>query len=98
MNRGIYALRDVKISEYMNLIHLKNAAEAERFFIMLCADQRAPMSKAPKDYTIHEIGHFDTETGEIKPCLPKDVTPHSAVDMAIRENELKRNPNGTEGK
>lgn len=91
MNRGIYALRDLKIKEYLNLIHLKNEAEAERYFIMLCSDSRAPMSRAPKDYGIFELGHLDTESGEITPHrIPKDVTPHSAVDMAIRETEAKK--------
>lgn len=90
MNRGVYGLRDVKIGEYLNLIHLKNAQEAERYFLMLCGDSRAPMSRHPKDYAIHELGNLDTETGIITPNqVPRDVTPHSAVDMALRENAHK---------
>lgn len=88
MNRGIYSIKDIKIGEYMNLLHLKNAAEAERYFLMLCGNPQAPMFKAPKDYAIHELGNFDTDSGTIMAArIPRDVTPHSAVDMAIRESE-----------
>lgn len=97
MNKGIYSIRDIKIGEYMNLLHLKNAAEAERYFLMLCAEPRAPMFKAPKDYAIHELGNFDTDSGVIMSArVPRDVTPHSAVDMAIRETENAKN--AAEGK
>lgn len=88
MNKHLYGVRDIKINEIQNVIMLKNAAEAERFFGMIVQDPRSPIHKAPKDYMILELGAIDSETGEItRGKIPRDVTPHSWVDMEIAKRE-----------
>jgi len=94
MLRNIFALRDVKISEYMNLIILKNKEEAERYYGMVVTDTRGPCSKHPRDYGIHHLGTIDTDTGIIMPIgAPKDVTPYNMLDAM--ELEKKGAKNGT---
>lgn len=94
MERRIYSIRDVKIQEQMNLVILKNTAEAERYFIMAVSDTRGPIAKHPKDYAIYDLGGIETETGAIVPIgIPKDVTPHSAVDRIMGDYK-----NGSQGK
>lgn len=95
MNKHVYSIRDRKIGELVNAVLLKNAAEAERFFLLVCSDQRSPVAAHPKDYEILELGGIDSETGVIVPAHPRDVTPHSAVDSIIRAREVS---NGAEGK
>lgn len=93
MNKHLYGVRDVKINEIQNVIMLKNQAEAERFFCMIVQDPRSPIHKAPKDYMILELAAIDSETGELtRGKIPRDVTPHSWVDMEIsrREDEQKK--------
>lgn len=90
LNKHIYGVKDVKINEILNVIMLKNAAEAERFFIMLVQDPRSPHHKAPKDYIIMELAAIDSETGELaRGKIPRDVTPHSIVDMELTKRETK---------
>jgi len=96
VNKHIYAIRDRKIGELLNAVLLKNAAEAERFYLLVCSDQRSPVAAHPKDYEILELGGIDSETGVIVPGHPKDVTPHSAVDAIIRTQEA--NNHGAQGK
>lgn len=94
MIRNLYSIRDVKINELLNVVVLKNEAEAHRWYIMACCDTRGPVAKAPKDYAMLHLGTIDTETGAIAPVgIPKDVTPHTAVDQIIGRME-----NGSQGK
>lgn len=94
MLRNLYALRDVKIGEYMNLIMLKNKEEAQRYFGMVITDQRGPCSKFPRDYAIHHLGSMDSDAGTINPNQPVDVTPYSVVDELELKNKEK--PHGSQ--
>lgn len=94
MIRNLYSIRDVKINELLNVVVLKNEAEAHRWFIMAVCDQRGPVAKAPKDYNMLHLGTIDTETGAIVPIgIPRDCTPHTAVDQIIARIE-----HGSQGK
>lgn len=90
MKTHIYSLRDVKAGYYMNMVLLRNDVDAERFFLAILEDQRSPIAKFPKDYAIFWIGTFDNESGEVIPLgIPKDVTPHSAVDNFINQPKIQ---------
>lgn len=87
MDARIYSLRDVKAGYYMNMVILRNAVEAARFFLAIIEDKRSPIAKYPKDYAIFEMAQFNQTTGHITPLThPLDVTPHSEVDSAIALN------------
>lgn len=82
--RNVYSIRDVKAGEYLGLVLFRTEYEAHRFFLMTITDKRGPMYKFPKDYQIFQVGLFDNETGIlVRSEVPKDVTPHSAVDSFL---------------
>lgn len=85
MKRIITSIRDLKTQEYMGLGLTKNTAEAQRHFLALLQANNNPIASFPKDYAVHELAIFDTETGKITLAdnYPSDVTPHSEVDALM---------------
>jgi len=86
MRKQVYTIQDVKAKECLNLVMLKNTAEAERFFQAVCENPQSPASRYPRDYKVLCLGSVDSETGEITPGLPEDVTPYNWLEV----HELNR--------
>lgn len=85
----IVCIRDVKIGEYQTLMVLHNQAEAKRLFLHAMSDPKSQLGKFPHDYTLHELGLFDPETGRITVHdLVVDFTPYTERDAVIAGNKL----------
>lgn len=84
MNRRVFAVRDVKASEYLGLFLLKTPEEAQRIFLSAVKEDPR-VSKFPRDYAVHELGTFDTELGVLVGAPGRDVTPYSEVDAIVSE-------------
>jgi len=81
MRKSIYTIQDVKAKECLNLVMLKNTAEAERFFQAVVENPQSPAARYPRDYKVLCLGSVDSETGEINPSLPEDVTPYTWLEV-----------------
>lgn len=79
-NKKLYSIQDVKAQECLNVVMLKNHVEAERFFQMVVENPQSPVSRYPRDYKVLSIGEIDSETGEVKGSIPRDVTPYTWLD------------------
>jgi len=80
----VFAVRDLKSQEYLGLILLKNAEEAQRLFLACLADDPR-IKRFPKDYAIHDLGGFDTEVGVLEGSPVRDVTPYTEVDAWVAQ-------------
>lgn len=89
MLRKVYSVRDVKAAEYLGLVIFKTELEAQRFFLLSVTDKRGTMWRFPRDYVIHEVGTFDTETGVLarREPVPGDVTPYGVLESFLARNE-----------
>lgn len=91
----LVAVRDVKIGEYQTLMVLHNQAEAKRLFLHAMSDPKSQLGKFPNDYTLHEVGLFDPETGRVTPHeLLVDFTPYTEKDAVVAGHKLTEVSNG----
>lgn len=80
----IFSIKDKKSGAFDNPFYRASYAEAERSFQMLAKDEKTMIHHYPEDYSLFEIGEFDSTTGEILPCDPKkvlDLPPKSAMQQ-----------------
>lgn len=85
MRKHVYSIQDIKAKECLNLVMLKNTAEAERFYQAVIENPQSPASRYPRDYRVLCLGAVDSETGEITPQLPDDVTPYTWLDSIMNK-------------
>lgn len=80
----LVGVRDVKVGEFGILMVLSSADEAKRLYMEAVSDPKSKLGKYPTDFTIHELGLFDPETGRITPHETfVDVTPYSDRDSVV---------------
>lgn len=88
--RILVGVRDVKVGEYGLLMVMHNQGEAKRLYLHACSDGKSQLGKFPADFTMHELGLFDPESGKITPHeLPVDFTPYSERDAVVALQEVK---------
>ena len=73
MKLKIFSIFDAKAEAFNTPFFFNMTGQATRAFQDLVADPQSAISKHPEDYTLFEIGEFDTDTANVTP-LP---TPHS---------------------
>lgn len=80
----LVGVRDVKVGEFGILMVLTSQDEAKRLYMEAVADSKSKLGKYPTDFTMHELGLFDPETGKITPHeVHVDVTPYSERDSVV---------------
>lgn len=72
MKFPVYSIRDVHTG-FMQPTVDTNDASASRNFGHAVMQSTSLMNSHPKDYALYHIGEFDSDTGEITPCLPELV-------------------------
>lgn len=65
----LYAVKD-ELSEYASPLTIETEAQAKRYFRQLIENNKM-MHDNPEDFSIWEVGKFDTETGTITSKQPK---------------------------
>lgn len=68
MNFRIFAIFDSKAAAFLNPFFLPERAQARRAFGTAVLDPNTEFSKWPGDYTLFEIGAFDSATGAVEKC------------------------------
>ncbi len=62
----VFAVHDVKAASYGNPLFMTTSGLAMRMFMDVCADPKSPMHQHPADYSLHELGTFDPNSGVIE--------------------------------
>lgn len=69
----IYCIRDNKVGFDTQLMLQANEQVAVRGFSYMVNNPQGIPGFAPADFDLFEIGSFDSDTGELKPQLPRFV-------------------------
>ena len=78
MKFSIYSIRDAKTG-FMAPTFDMNDASAARNFEHAVMNSASLMNSHPGDYALYRIGEFDSESGELVPCLPEHVIDAAGV-------------------
>lgn len=65
-----FAVYDSKAACFGAPMFLPNKGIAIRTFSDVCADPASPMAKHPSDYSLHEIGSYDPDSGKLTDISP----------------------------
>ena len=65
MKQNIYAVLDTVAVEFQPPFYLKNDAVAVKEFGEACENTETNWNKHPEDYSLYNLGEFDTESGMI---------------------------------
>lgn len=65
MKQKIFSVYDSKVNSYLNPFFTNHAGNALRDFERVANDIQTQVGQFPADFTLFEIGEFDTETGVI---------------------------------
>lgn len=69
MTDNLYAIKD-ELSGYGSPVPIKDEPQAIRWWRNMLVDNRL-MANSPKDFSLWQIGLFDTETGIVTPIEHK---------------------------
>lgn len=69
MKFSIYAIRDI-YTGFMSPTCDANDSAAVRNFQHAVMQPHSLMHSHPQDYSLYKVGEFETDTGEVTPCLP----------------------------
>jgi len=61
MIQKIYSVYDSKAECFLQPFYVKSRAEARRGFEEVANNKETPIGKWPSDYTLFELGSFDTD-------------------------------------
>lgn len=61
---GVYAIKD-RLVGYADLKLIANDAAAMRDFRFMCSESNAYINFNKDDYSLHKIGDFDNESGDL---------------------------------
>lgn len=78
MKYPIFSMRDVKVG-FMTPTIDANVPSAIRNFEHAVSASGSVMNTHPKDFQLYRVGEFDSETGEITPCMVEHIA--DAVDV-----------------
>lgn len=63
----LYAVHDKAVNAFLPPFAARARGEAMRSFVDACTDSRHTFNKHADDYVLYELGHFDENTGLLKP-------------------------------
>jgi len=82
-----YSLRDIKTDVFAAPFFVPSDGIAYRLLRELVLDKRSDLGKYPEDFTLHQVGEYDTSTAELIPmqtrlvCTAKSLSPAPVVDL-----------------
>lgn len=78
MKYPVYAIRDAKTG-FMSPSVDQNDAAAARNFEHAVMQSASLMNSHPGDYALYRIGEYETDSGEIKGCMPVHIIDAAGV-------------------
>ena len=84
----IFSVLDSRVATFSAPFHHQREASAIRDFSDAVNDASNPNNmwhKHPEDFSLYQVGEFNSETGEIIPVNPKNLVTASALKSAISE-------------
>lgn len=75
----IYSVLDIKVGAFSQPFFSPNNATALRAFTDIVNEPGHTFNKHPEDYVLHELGHWNAETGAINSVQPIVVATASSV-------------------
>jgi len=76
---NLYTVHDKAINSYQGVIALQSERDAIEQFRVVCNQQDTAFFKHPQDFTLVQVGSFDSETAELIPMTPKIIVNASAL-------------------
>lgn len=73
MKYPMYAIRDQKVGFMVPPMCDQSDQSAVRNFSYSINGNDGVMNYSPADFDLFKIGEFDTEKGEIIPCMPENI-------------------------
>ena len=70
MKQTICAVRDSAIDGYLQPMYVQKSQQAVRAFTKEVNNPQSPMYDTPDDYSLYEIGEFDSDTGATTSITP----------------------------
>ena len=78
MKYPVYSYRDVKVG-FMPPQCDQSDQSAIRGFSYAVNGNNGMMNFAPKDFDLFKVGEFDTDSGELIPCVPVQIASGASV-------------------
>lgn len=73
MKMQMFTIHDSKGEIFNPPYSSRSFGEAERIFSELQKNPESTISKYPEDFSLHHIGEYDDQTGEIAPLIRKMI-------------------------
>lgn len=96
MKYGIYSIRDFKTGFLPPTVDQNDGSAARNFEHAVLQSEQTLFFSHPEDYALYRIGDFDTDTGEVTPCMPAELLTATQVfnsAFAKRVKEVSKNGN-----
>lgn len=77
MNLGVYSVFDRKAAVFARPFVAPNDAMALRSYAAALQDPSTELHKFPEDFSLHRLGSFDDDTGQLVAQTPVVVTPEA---------------------
>jgi len=84
----LYAVRDSKALIYAAPFTAHTNGQAIRQFLDWCSNSQTPLGLHPEDYTLHIIGEYDENTGEIEPVKAITIANGDEVSRNTPKKEI----------
>lgn len=86
MEAVLVAVRDAKMDEFGPVMTVPTIGMGERQFVDMVGDQQFAFSKHPEDYSLWDVGRYETETGHVEATFPaRLIITATAVVQAARK-------------
>ena len=79
----MFAVRDEKAQAFIEPLVFSQVGEAERWLMDLARNERSTVSKHPEDFTLYQIGTFNTGTAAIVAMTPLRIC--SANELVVKK-------------
>lgn len=84
MRYGVYAIRD-DLTGFLTPTLDQTDEAAARNFRHACINENNLFYSHASDYSLFKIGEYETDTGELFPCIPKSIISGIAAKKGITE-------------
>jgi len=89
----LFSVHDKAVDSFAGVICLASDRDATEQFRVVCNQPDTAFYKHPADFTLFQIGTYNTDTGEITPMTPKLITNATSLkeqnDTSFRGPEIR---------
>lgn len=80
---NLYTVHDKAVNDYRGVVCLSSERDALDQFTVLVNDPTTAFNKHPYDFTLVQVGIFNTDTAEIHPMSPKIIANASSLKKEL---------------